>query len=210
MGIWLMATARRGIPIDFRGIRGPKAIPVSTHGASKGLPMVHVGIEFRLSLTYGLDMTKVLGDRSMAKLRREANKQVMQYWHKEIRPKHFTQKGFSEYKYQRRSRATVDIKKKKFGHNDPIVQQGDARAMSSDIKRIRATQHTASLTVNGPWYMGHRAKRKDGQMSPDLKKELSTISYQDAMAMARYGAQMIRKGIAEQRKARRGARKVKP
>ena len=205
-----MATARRGIPIDFRGIRGPKAIPVSSHGASKGLPMVHVGIEFRLSLTYGLDMTKVLGDRPMAKLRKEANKAVMGYWHREIRPKHFTQKGFSEYKYQRRARATVDLKKKKFGHNDPIVQQGDARAMSSDIKSIRATQSRASLTVAGPWYMGHRAKRKDGQMSPDLKKELAAISRQDALAMARFGAEMLRKGIVAERKARRGARKVKP
>ncbi len=205
-----MATPRRGIPIDFRGIRGPKIIPVSTHGATKGLPMVHVGIEFRLSLTYGLDMSKVLGDRSMAKLRRDANRQVMQYWHKEIRPKHFTQKGFSEYKYQRRSRATVDIKRKKYGHNDPIVQQGDAREMSSDIKSIRATQHMAALTVAGPWYMGHRARRKDGKMSPDLKKELASISRQDAMSMARYGAEIIRKGIAAQRKARRGARKVKP
>jgi len=205
-----MGTARRGIPIDFRGIRGPKAIPVSTHGASKGLPMVHVGIQFRLTLTYGMNMTKVLGARGMAKLCKEANKAVMGYWHKEIRPKHFTQKGFSEYKYQRRARATVDMKKKRYGHNDPIVQQGDARAMSSDIKRIRVTPSRASLTVAGPWYMGFRAKRKDGQMSPDLKKELAAISRQDALAMARFGAEMIRKGIAAERKARRGARKVKP
>lgn len=198
----------KGIRIDSRRMGG--ATPVSTHGASKGLPMIHTGVQMRLTLTYRYDLKETLNKRRMAKKTKEANIAVMQYWHKEIRPKHFTHAGFTEYGYQRRSRATIHTKKKLWGHNDPIKDSGLAMAMSSNIKSLRATPSTGSVTVAGPWYMAVRVKRKDGKMSPDLKSELARVSKRDAMNMARFGAKHLRASILQDRKDKLGAKTEKP
>jgi hypothetical protein len=173
--------------------------------------MVHVGVTFRTTLVYGVDMSQILGSRNLAKHRRQAGKEVLVYWHQNLRDKHFTNEGFTEYKYQRRSRTTVFTKKKRRGHNLPIVNEGEAWKMTGNIKALRGTPNKASLTMAGPWYLGHRVKRKDGKMSPDLKSELTSVSARDALSMARFGAKHIREGIKADKKARKmGARTVKP
>lgn len=184
--------------------------PISRSGKSKGLPMVHVGVEMRLSITYKYDLRKTLQARVLNKHIRETNKEVMMYWHRELRPKHFTLEGQAEYKYQRRMWVTEQRKKKLFGHNNPIVMSGDALAMSSNIKSLRATPKTASVTIAGPWYMAVRVPRKDGRLSPDLKAELSRFSKRDAMLMARFGAKRLRARILEDRKNKLGAKTETP
>lgn len=197
--------AFKGLRLDASRLGGPA--PTSKSGGE----MVHVGVTFRTTLIYGVDMSQILDQRNLNKHRREAGKEVLVYWHQNLREKHFTNEGFSEYKYQRRSRATVDRKKKEFGHNLPIVQEGDAWAMTSNIKALRGTPNKASLTMAGPWYLGHRVTRKDGKMSPDLKSELTAVSARDALLMARFGARHIREGIKADKKAKKiGARTVKP
>lgn len=193
----------KGLRLDASRLGG--SAPTSKSGAE----MVHVGVTFTTTLIYGVDMTKVLGQRNLNKHRRQAGKEVLVYWHQNLRDKHFTSEGFSEYKYQRRARATVDIKKKKLGHNLPIVMAGDAWAMTGNIKSLRGTPNKASLTMAGPWYLGQRVKRKDGKMSPDLKSELTAVSARDALLMARFGAKHIREGIKADKKSKLGARIAK-
>lgn len=182
------------------------AAPIVTHGKFKGQEKVHVGIETRLSLTYRYDLRKSISGREFNKHVREINKETMMYWHREIRPKHFTLAGQSEYKYQRRARATEFWKKRNLGHNEPLRKTDDAMNMSSNIKSLRSTPSTASLTMQGPWYMAVRNLRKDGKMSPDLKAELSRFSKSDAMKMARFGAKRLRERILEDRKKKLGAK----
>lgn len=192
----------------FEGVpKGPA--PTTKSGKNAGAAKVFGGLRLVHSITYKVDMAQVLGSRSMNKIVRQANKDVMMFWHSTLRDKHFTTKGFSEYRYQRRSRATIDLKKKRFGHNLPIVKSGEAWAMTSNIKSLRSTPTTGTLTMAGPWYLGQRVTRKDGKISPDLKSELTRISKRDMMLMSYFGAQKIREGITEVKKARLGARKVK-
>ncbi len=198
----------KGFRIDSSKMGGPA--PISTHGKSKGMEMVHVGVEMRLSIVYRYDLRKTLAARKFNQHIRETNKEVMMYWHREIRPKHFTLAGQSEYKYQRRARATEYWKRKKLGHNDPIKMSGQAESMSSNIKSLRATPKTAALTMSGPWYMAVRVPRKDGKMSPDLKAELSRFSHRDGMLMARFGAKNLRARILADRKNKLGAKTETP
>jgi hypothetical protein len=188
--------------------KGPAQVTKS--GKYAGIAKVFSGVRLVNTITYKVDMSKVFAKRKLDKIIRQANKDVMLFWHTTLRQKHFTTKGFSEYKYQRRSRATVDIKKKKFGHNLPIVKVGDAWAMTGSIKALRSTPTTGTLTMAGPWYLGQRVTRKDGKQSPDLKSELTRVSHRDMMLMSYMGAKQIRKGIAEAKKARIGARTIKP
>jgi len=195
----------KGLRLDASRLGGPA--PTSKSGGE----MVHVGVTFKTTLVYGVDMTQILGQRNLNKHMRQANKEVLVYWHQNLREKHFTSEGFTEYKYQRRKRATVEMKKERYGHNLPIVEEGDAWAMTSNIKALRSTPKKGSLTMAGPWYLGHRVQGKDGKTSPDLKDELTRVSARDALSMARFGAKHIREGIIADKKARKmGARTVKP
>ena len=172
--------------------------------------MVFGGVMVQWQLTYRVDPAQLLSGRNMKKLQRETNKKVLNYWHKVMLDKHFTPKGFSEYRYQRRTRATVHYKKKHFGHNDPIKQKGIAEILTGHIKNSRATPTKASITMDGPWYMGHRQKRKDGKLSPDLKDELTRVSHADAMKLAYMGGEYMREKIKEAKKSKIGARVFKP
>lgn len=198
----------KGFLIDASKMGRPA--PISSHGKSKGQEMVHVGVEMRLSITYRYDLRTSLQPRVFNKHLNETNREVMMYWHRELRPKHFTLAGQAEYKYQRRTRATEYRKKKLFGHNDPIKMTGNALAMSSNIKSLRATPSSAAITVAGPWYMAVRVQRKDGKLSPDLKAELSRFSKRDAMLLARFGAKRLRERILQDRKNKLGAKAAKP
>lgn len=201
-----MARPKLALPVvDMRGGPAPKI----TSGPNKGMDRILVGVEMRLSITYNVDMSLVMGQRNLNRHLRQANKDMLLYWHKDIREKHFTNKGFTEYKYQRRNRSTIHHKKTNFGHNLPIVQQGLSKSMSGNIKSLRATPKTAALTVPGPWYMGVRVTDKKGKLSPDLKKELSTISRRDAIAMAERGADSINAALKKDKIAKKGRRTVK-
>lgn len=201
-----MATKPRPLPqIDMRGGPAPKI----TSGPMKGQDRVSVGVDMRLTITYNVDMSVVMGQRNLNKNLRQANKDMLLYWHKEIREKHFTNKGFSEYRYQRRTRATQYWKALKYRHQLPIVLVGLAKTMSGNIKSLRATPKTAALTVPGPWYMGVRVRSQGGKLSPDLKKELSTISSRDAIAMAKRGADSINEALKKDKIAKKGRRTVK-
>lgn len=197
----------RGLRIDGSKLGGPA--PVVKSGKNAGMEMVHVGVKFTPTITYRVDMSQVLSKRNLNRHLREANKAVLVYWHKNLRDKHFSSEGFTEYKYQRRARATVFTKKKQFGHNLPIVNVGAAWKMTGNIKSLRSTPSTAALTMAGPWYLGHRVKRKDGKMSPDLKSEITRISARDALLMARLGAKQVRDGIKADKKSKLGARIAK-
>jgi hypothetical protein len=193
----------------YEGVpKGPA--PLIKTGKNAGSAKAFTGLRLVNTITYKVDMSKVFAKRSLDKIVRQANKDVMLFWHTTLRQKHFTSKGFHEYRYQRRARTTVYYKKKHFGHNLPIVKVGDAWDMTGNIKSLRSTPTTGTLTMAGPWYLGQRVRRLDGTISPDLKSELTRVSHRDMMLMSYMGAKQIRKGIAEAKKSRIGARTIKP
>lgn len=81
------------------------------------------------------------------------------WWHKEMRPKHFTKRGAREYGYVprygepgsgRRFRGSYTGRKlRRFGHTNPLVFTG----LSRDLTRVRDVRNTAKgvrVVMNAP------------------------------------------------------------
>lgn len=104
-------------------------------------------------------------DATQAK--REAWATTGQYWHKHMRPKHFTKQGAAEYGYLKRKgegqegtkfyhRSYTGRKLRKFGHTNPMVYTGESLQMSrmrdvrSTGKGARVVMHTPKLNLRHP------------------------------------------------------------
>lgn len=183
--------------------------PLITSGRFKGLEKTFVGVEMLTEIHYKVDPREWTSKRNLNRHMREVNKDVLRHWHKEMRPVHFTTRGAAKYKFQRRTNATVKIKKELYHHNLPIVQKGLARSLTGNIKSLRSTPTMARLTMRGPWYLGHRQKRKRGGLSPDLKAELTRIDPADAQKLAWMGSRLMKEGLKKDKLRRLGAHTVK-
>ena len=184
--------------------KGPA--PLFTHGKRKGRPKDFLGLETRWELTYRVDPRLILGQRRLRKMRRNANRDVMLYWHENMRDTHFTHRGGRKYKYARRTFVTNKLKREMVGHLLPLRKKGVAQSLSSNIKSLRVTADKGALTMQGPWYMGQRVQRKQGGLSPDLKDELTRTDIEDAMKLAELGGEYIQKQIEDDRARGIGAR----
>lgn len=174
--------------------------PKTTHGRFKGEDKVFAGLEVVMSITYRVDPRELVAKRRLNRYLREVNKEVMLHWHTHMRPVHFTSKGSSKYNYQRRTNATVIIKRERFGHNLPLKQKGAAESLTANIRALRATPTRGTLTMHGPWYLAHRTRRKRGGLSPDLKAELTRIDDADALNLARMGSKLLAARINAEKK----------
>lgn len=193
----------------FEGV--PRAAaPKTTHGRFKGQDKIFAGVEMRLELQYNVDPRKMLGKRNLRRHLRVVNRAMLLYWHKRLRPIHFTQRASGKYKYQRRTNATVIIKKEQFGHNLPLKQKGIAESLTGNVKSLRVTPTTGSLVMHGPWYLGHRTKRKRGGLSPDLKDELTRVDLKDAQMLAEIGSEILAKKFEQDKRRRLGAHRETP
>lgn len=188
--------------------RGPA--PKITHGKFKGMEKQFAGVEMRLELQYHVDPRAMLSKRNLNRHLRVVNRAMLLYWHKRMRPGHFTQRASAKYKYQRRTNATVVIKKEQFGHNIPLKQKGIAESLTGNVKSLRVTPTTGSLVMHGPWYLGQRTKRKRGGLSPDLKDELTRVDLKDAQMLAEIGSEILAKKFEQDKRRRLAAKKVTP
>lgn len=148
------------------------------------------GFEMRVTLQYRTPTQTP--QRLVNKWVKEVNKQMLEYWHSEFLPLHFRNRAMSQYNYQTRAIATLVRKREEFGHTKPIVKRGYTEIMLSRIRKLSATSRTATLIMRGPKYVGYRNKsRKTGRLSPDLPKEIKTITPGEAKKMAFAGSRIL-------------------
>jgi hypothetical protein len=154
------------------------------------------GIDFQWRLTYKTPGSAP--ERIINKFTKEINKQVLRQWHEEFRPKHFLAGAGSVYHYQRRTVATMVRKRKKYGHNRPIVMRGLTYIALGQIRRLTSTSRTGRLLMRGPWYVGHqRRSERTGKLSPHLPSEIKYILPSEALAMARHGSKILAQNVKD-------------
>ena len=95
------------------------------------------------------------------KLARECWIAMGEHWHREMRAKHFTHRGASEYGYDKRQgegrspgdkgflRTYTGRKLRRFGHTYPLVWSGASRTLSA-IRDVRATRDGSRVVMNTP------------------------------------------------------------
>ena len=102
--------------------------------------------------------------RTWRKLQKASWSALGRYWHKKIRPKHFTAAGAAEYGYRRRDRNYTAGKLEQFGHTNPLELSGEAKRQSGQ-EDVRATFKRVRVVIHAPKLNFH-----------NMSEELRTIS----------------------------------
>lgn len=113
------------------------------------------------------------------------------FWRERILPKHFTQGGAAEYRYQARSRKYEDRKARVMGHRDPMTWNGLLRKQVLRTVDLRATKGTGvsgkgssvQIHLHGPGYLVSGRPAKPGH--PNFHAELSQVSAADGREIAK-------------------------
>ena len=122
------------------------------------------------------------------------------WWHAQIRPKHFTPAGASEYRYTprqgerqttgRRFRQTYTARKvREQGHRNPLMFTGQSRLFTrlrdvrATSKGVRVVMRAGNLTLRPP------------NTNINMADELTRISPADERAMARVFQKTINRGF---------------
>lgn len=101
---------------------------------------------------------------------REEFAEAGQFWHRTYRPRHFTMQAYTLYGYQPRARGYVKRKRKKLGHNRPLVFTGVSEDLSR-AKTIRATSKYCHVSMSMPT-LNLKSKRSNIVM----RREMETIA----------------------------------
>lgn len=124
--------------------------------------------------------------RGMARHLRRVEKMMWQnlgeFWHKTMRPKHFTHAGAREYGYRPRkgergnphpkgfARSYTGRKLKKFGHTLPMVFTGESRSLTG-IRDVRATSKGTRVVMRA-----RGLNRRNRHSNINMREEMTRIS----------------------------------
>ena len=118
------------------------------------------------------------------------------HWHKKMRPKHFTEAGAREYRYQRRSKAYLKRKlnpKTGPGHTRPLEFSRQSRKLTK-IRDVRPTAKGVRI-VMGANKFNFRASIN----APNMRDEMTTVSASEQREIERLLGRLIERGIAQDR-----------
>ncbi len=135
--------------------------------------------------------------RGMRKALNAARKAVWammaKHWFVFIRPKHFTGAGAREYDYRERSPKYKLMKRKKFGHNKPLVKTGESERSVRFSGRIIATKDRGRVSMTA---------RKLNWSGGWLRDELTRFSKRDVATLTNVGDRGLGKQFKQLRRRR--------
>ena len=113
--------------------------------------------------------------REFNRLSKESWEDLGSAWHKDMRPKHFTHRGATEYGYSPRNKEYELRKFRRFGHTYPLVWSGSSRTLSG-IGNIRGTRGDVRVVMNTPTLNFKRGKLGSLSGAKTLREEMTTVS----------------------------------
>lgn len=144
------------------------------------------GFRWGVSIIYK-NPPKVDGKSVRARLVKLAGFATVRYWRDYILPRHFQPGNRARYAYEPRTKGTEIRKRKAFGTGIDLVAEGKAyRTLTKGPFSIGGSSKRAHITIEGPWYLGVRATRKNESLGPDLKKEITSVTNDEIQEQAEY------------------------
>jgi hypothetical protein len=148
--------------------------------------------------------------REFNNLMRQCYRAMGTWWHAQMRPKHFTHRGATEYGYDPRQgergsgaktfkRSYSGRKLRKFGHTLPLVWTGASRTRSL-IRDIRVTKDSARVVLSTPT-LNFKRGRKPGAKKT-LREEMTTVSDGERKELARVFDRAFEAAVRENRDER--------
>lgn len=133
--------------------------------------------------------TPKIAKRKLPRILKEAFRLTLSFWHKSMRPKHFTKAGATEYGYDKRSgergsgrafKGSYTQKKlRKFGHTKPLVYTGESMNLSR-IRDVRSTSKGGRVVMRVPTF-NRRPKGKKRSM----REEMTQVSVKERNQLVR-------------------------
>lgn len=106
----------------------------------------------------------------------EGLRETLEFWHEEILEKHFKESAYSRYKYTARARSYVKRKRKRLGHNRPLVYSGNTRRQLMRARRLNVrSAKKAKLIMTAPAHVNYRTTRRSSARSIDKKAEITAL-----------------------------------
>lgn len=127
---------------------------------------------------------KKLSKRMENQIVRDALGHLGRVFHTDIRPKKFTHRGATEYKYERRSRRYEQRKLRKFGHTRPLELTGETKQMANIVK----ITNTSKSVKN-------RYRLRKLNFIPQLREEFQRVSEADKKLLVAEADQFIQSEI---------------
>lgn len=106
-------------------------------------------------------------------------------WHRDMRPKHFTHAGASEYGYTERSPNYNRQKFRRFGHTYPLVYTGDSKLATEKNVNIRATA-TSNKTSGIVKMRAPKLNWKNPRSPIVTRDELTRVSARENIVIANF------------------------
>lgn len=124
--------------------------------------------------------------------------EVAQFWHRRIRPKHFTEAGAREYRYDERTAKYQKRKLAAVGHQAPLRWTDTSRVLTT-IPKFKYRLKTATVDMNAARGLRRRPKGK----RTDMRLELSATSAGDRRAMLKLLQRVFVRNISQVRVRKR-------
>lgn len=132
-----------------------------------------------------------LSRREVNVARRLAHEDALFHWHAKFKPRHFETSAYSRYHYQRRSRKYEEQKRRRHGHNRPLVFSGESMTRSLAVFRASVTAFRAELReVVKTW--NFKAKPH----APNMFEELRRKTHEEVREIVNVFAERMRHHLA--------------
>lgn len=112
-----------------------------------------------------------ISKRAANEIRKQTLAELGEKWHGDYRNKHFTPAGASEYGYKKRKKAYNRIKKRIFGHTNPLEFTGRSREASRH-HRVASTRHDVRVIMPGVRAFNF----KNRHSNINMREEFTTVS----------------------------------
>lgn len=108
--------------------------------------------------------------RALNRLMKESWEQTGIYWHRTLRPKHFTPSGAAEYGYRSRTTRYTYRKLRKFHHRNPLQYTGTGKALTRP-RDVRSTRKGVRVVMRANVF---NLRPRGGRIN--MREELTRIS----------------------------------
>jgi hypothetical protein len=134
-------------------------------------------------------------------IKRDIYEELGVHWHDEFRPKHFTNRGATEYGYTPRQgenmgkdtkgffRTYTGRKLRKFGHTRPLVKTGVSEKLCK-IRDVRATRNGVRVVIHARTF-----NRTNPGTQINMREEITAFSDREDRELGRVGNDGIQRQL---------------
>lgn len=139
--------------------------------------------------------------RALPRIMKRGLNRMARKWLRENLRIHFTEEGARRYDYTPRDPKYVRAKRKKVGHNRPLVSTGKTRKQALSRSRVRGTSSRVKVTINAPG-LNRSNRRARGGRKINMRDEVTRLTDREDDLLQAFMARYVNGEISKVRDKR--------